>query len=435
MSIELTDLNSLQFMSADEIKARTDIKLQSLIKHAYNSVPYYRKIFDNLDIHWSDIKEVYDLRILPVLTRQTVRDGFPKRLVANGISKKRCRLTSTTGSTGLPLRFFSDAGSDEPRNITWSFLDKWAGVKDGCNRVWLGAPRPKPYLDLKHPIRSYFARKRFRQPDDLISVFMLKAETVPDIVYKMQTRHLYFIYGISSSIRFIARQIEENGITINSQPVSIVGTSDTLLPNHQKYISRIFNCPVYSRYGSYEMGGGVAQTCPDAPDVIHVIPELVVLEIVDDNGVPVASGERGRILLTELTNYVMPFIRYDTGDIGIASAPCSCGRGFPAISEILGRNYEQIRTPSGQKIHGWEFEVYLFYEKNYKKYIAEYEIVQKGNSVNLRIVPSKNFSRKTEDTLRLDLKQIIGDEMTADVEVVRYIECGPNGKKALIKLL
>ena len=434
--IETTDLNLLQFASADEIKARTDAKLRALVKHAYRNVSYYREIFDKSGVHCSDIKKVEDLHLLPVLSRQTVKDNFQRKLVADGIPKIRRRLTSTTGSTGIPLKFFSDAASNALRSEAWDFLDRWAGIRHGeHNRVWLGAPRPKPRFNLRHPIKSWFERKRFRQPKDLISVFMLKAETVPGILYEMQKRSPYFIYGISSSIRFIAKHIEEDGIALDTSPVSVIGTSDTLLPAHQQHISDIFNCPVYSRYGSYEMGGGVAQTCPDVSESIHVIPELVILEIVDDEGLPVQPGESGNILLTELTNYVMPLIRYDTGDVGIALGPCGCGRGFPAIREIIGRNYEQIQSPSGQAIHGWEFEVYLFYEKDYKKYIAEYQIIQKGNTIVLRVVPAKFFSEYIQNTLRSDLKQMIGEEMVVEVEPVRYIECAQNGKKPLIRII
>ena len=433
--METINLNSLQHASKDEIKARTDAKLQSLIKHAYNNVPYYKKKFDSLGIHWSDIKGAQDLGLLPVLTRQNIKNNPLNYFVASSIPKSRRRLTSTTGSTGIPLRFYSDTESDALRGMTWTFLDEWAGVRPGFNRVWLGAPRPRPHFEFRHPIRSWFEKQWFKQPEDLISVFMLKAETVPGILEKMQKKSPYFIYGISSSIRFIASQIEEKGIAINNPPHSIIGTSDTLLPAHLKSISSIFKCPVYSRYGSYEMGGGAAQTCPDVSEVMHIIPELVILEVVDDNNIPVSPGKTGRILLTELTNYAMPFIRYDTGDIGIASDGCSCGRSFPTIREILGRDYEQIKTFSGHRIYGWEFEAYLFYEKNYKKYITEYEIIQKGTGIILRMIPSKAYSRSIENRLKSDLNLMLGGEMEVDVDSVEHIENGPNGKKALIRII
>lgn len=429
------NLELLQFASADEIKARTDEKIRSLINHAYHNVPYYRHIFNKLGIHWSDIKEVDDLKLLPPLTRRTVKQNFPEGLVAENIPQKRRNLTSTTGSTGIPLKFFTDTESAIPRSLVWDFLDKWAGVRPDFNRVWLGAPRPIPRFNPRHPISTWIKRKKFRQPNDLISVFMLRAETVFNIIEEIQKKVPYYIYGISSSIRFIANQIQDQSISMTKLPRSIIGTSDTLLPLHLKALKQIFECPVFSRYGSYEMGGGVAQTCPDVPGVMHVIPETVILEIVDDAGVPLAPGMSGRILLTEVTNYVMPFIRYDTGDIGVASGTCSCGRVFPTIREILGRDYEQVRTPSGQTIHSWEFEVYLFYIKDYRKYIVEYEIIQHENNIILRVIPSKSFLKKTGVMLKTDLQRIIGDDMSVEIEHVKHIEYRLNGKKSLIRII
>ena len=94
----------------------------------------------------------------------------------------------------------------------------------------------------------------------------------------------------------------------------------------------------------------MAQTCPDNPRVLHVNSERVVLRIVGEDGRPATPGSPGRIVVTALDNYVMPFINYEIGDTGVAGAPCPCGRGFPTLATVEGRLGDSIRTPAGRLV-------------------------------------------------------------------------------------
>ena len=96
---------------------------------------------------------------------------------------------------------------------------------------------------------------------------------------------------------------------------------------------------------STEEVGYVALECPDAPGHYHVMGEMLIVEVVDDAGQPVAPGETGRVLVTDLHNFAVPLIRYAVGDHAEAAGPCPCGRGLPTIGRILGRTRNMTLSP------------------------------------------------------------------------------------------
>ncbi len=122
----------------------------------------------------------------------------------------------------------------------------------------------------------------------------------------------------------------------------------------------------------------------------HIAAENTIVEIVNDKDGPVEQGEKGRILVTNLNNYAMPFIRYDIGDVGVASEKsCSCGRGLPLLDSLEGRSVDVIVTKSRGKISG----NYLYYpaDPNFAYWgIEKYQIIQEDyENILIKIVPGK----------------------------------------------
>jgi phenylacetate-CoA ligase len=94
--------------------------------------------------------------------------------------------------------------------------------------------------------------------------------------------------------------------------------------------------------------GYLALQCPDHPHY-HVQSENVLLEVVDDQGLPCAPGEVGRVLVTSLNNFATPLIRYEIGDYAEVGAACSCGRGLPVLKRIMGRYRNLLTLPDGTR--------------------------------------------------------------------------------------
>jgi phenylacetate-CoA ligase len=101
-------------------------------------------------------------------------------------------------------------------------------------------------------------------------------------------------------------------------------------------------CDVYSA----EEAGYIALQCPDH-EHYHVQSENLIVEVIDERGEPCRAGEMGRVVVTTLTSFAMPLIRYEIGDYAVAGAPCPCGRGLPVIERVLGGTRNLLRLPDG----------------------------------------------------------------------------------------
>jgi phenylacetate-CoA ligase len=122
------------------------------------------------------------------------------------------------------------------------------------------------------------------------------------------------------------------------------------------------------------------------------------MEVVDNDGNQLENGE-GEVLATSLYNYAMPFIRYDTGDLGyITDDACGCGRGYKLLKELVGRSVDVFVTLEGKNVHGWFF-LYIFWE--YCKGVIEYQVIQeKIDKIVIKIVPEDDFDENQLDTIR-----------------------------------
>jgi len=430
----ITDWRGFDGFSAEALEDRCTARLQHLLRHAYRHVPYYRDLWDRHGISVSDVHQMADLAAFPPLTREQIREGLrTKRLLAHQVPASRRLPTHTTGSTGTPLFFYGDTQSAHDRARAWRYLDQAAGIERNDERVWLTVPRPAPAWTARHPISSWLKRARFRQPEDLLSIYHITVEDVPRLINQIDRHGPYFLYGIASSIRFLAEHGSALGCELLRPPRVVIGTSDTFLEEHRRLVSAFFHSPALSRYGSYEIGGGVAQTCPANPQVHHVLSELVVIEVVDDQNRPVKPGQTGKVLVTDLTNEVMPVIRYDLGDVARAVEPCPCGSPWPVIGEIFGRTSDQITTPAGHLFPAWELEIELFYRHHFKDVISEYQFIQHAaGELEMLLVPTNSLRNGALHRLRDTLCRFLGEGMEVTISPVARIQPEANGKRRLV---
>jgi phenylacetate-CoA ligase len=121
------------------------------------------------------------------------------------------------------------------------------------------------------------------------------------------------------------------------------------------------------------------------------------MEIVDDDGHQMQEG-KGKIIATSLYNFSLPFIRYDTGDIGyITGDKCGCGREYRLLKEVVGRQQEILQTPDGKYIHG-EFFTHIFWEI---EHVKEFQVIQETlDTIVIKIVPEEGFDEKSLEIIR-----------------------------------
>jgi phenylacetate-CoA ligase len=215
-------------------------------------------------------------------------------------------------------------------------------------------------------------------------------------------------------------------------PRVVIAAAETLMPPERDAIERAFRAPVRSHYSCLEIPR-IAQTCPDNPAVLHVNAERAIVRVVDEEGRSVAPGERGRVVVTDLVNQVMPFINYDLGDTAILGTPCPCGRGWPTLAAIEGRVTETLATGDGRAVSAAVLGQFLVTVCDVIPYVWEYQAVQESlGRVELRVVPTARYSADVGETLRRQLETLLGPGTRVRVETVEAIERAPSGKRLVI---
>jgi len=224
------------------------------------------------------------------------------------------------------------------------------------------------------------------------------------------------IRGYASSIYLLARSVDENEIKL----CFVISTSEMLFDHYRKLIENRFDCDVYDNYSSRELM--IASECEQHTGY-HVAAENVLTEFVRD-GEPVSSGELGEVLITDLTRYGMPLIRYAIGDMAKPSdETCPCGRGLPLIKSIEGRVTDIIRTPSGLFISSPALTL-IFNDLN----IEQYRIEQKSaDELVVKIVKNSRYSANDTQILYERLKRYVKG-MKLEIEFVKEITPSESGK-------
>jgi len=375
-----TSLLKNQWRKYRELKKDQDRKLTRMIKFAYEKVPYYHALFRKLNLHPDDIRSIEDLEKLPILSKYTIKQRWDDFKPMNLENIKYYDM-ATGGSTGSPLRYRVEKLDKSLGNALMYRGWSYGGYNLGDKIVFLGG------ASLNIGTRSLVKDKiyGFAMNAKFLSSFDMGEKEMESYVNTINSFKPLFIRGYASSLYFFAKWINENDIRIH-KPMSVFTTAERLFSDMREMIENVFECDVYDGYGLND-GGVTAVECEEHAG-LHIDTERSVMEIVDDEGRTLEDGE-GRIVATSLHNYAMPFIRYDTGDIGrITDDHCSCGRGYKLLKEVIGRSVDLLITPEGKMIHG-EFISHIFWKI---KGVTEFQVIQnKIEEITINIVPSDGF--------------------------------------------
>lgn len=383
-----------QWKPYEELKIEQEHQLKKIINYSYKNVPFYRKLFDSLNLKPTDIKEIKDLEKLPILTKSEIKNNWDD-FKPDNLNEINYYDRSTGGSTGTPFQY----------RITKfeRFLDgatiykEWGsgGYKLGDRMVFLGGSSVG--IGTIETLSANFEKKinEYTRNIKMLSSFDMSEKEIKKYINTINSFKPYYIYGYAGSIYFFSKWIEEHNVDI-LKPKGIFTTAEKLYPHMRLQIENVFDCKVYDTYGLND-GGVHAFECSEHCG-LHIDTERSIMEVVDKDGYQLHYGE-GKILATSLFNYAMPFIRYDTGDIGIlTNETCACGRGYKLLKEVIGRSADVLITPEGKNVHGWIFNKIF---REYAKNIKEFQVVQeKLDKIVINIVPEHGFVDTQLDLIR-----------------------------------
>lgn len=398
------ELVRTQWATPEEMQALQLGKIKRLVAHADTNVPFYRQRFQEAGIDPSNIKTLDDFRQIPMLTRDDIKRDLESFIAAN-FPRDTLHRDATGGSTGEPLSFYY--------HTDWAYWDlaaryrvwSWFGLGQGCRQAWIAGRDFVIPSSFSKKIRAQLRRERWLNCFDMSEEKMQSfAETL--IRFKPE-----LIVGYNSSLWLFAQYLEKKGIT-GIRPKVVLGGADKLYDFQRELIEKVFSCSAVDYYVSRENGLMAAQ-CPEGS--MHWTAELRYLEIIA-NGQPARPGEIGEVVVTDLANFAMPFIRYKNGDLArFEDQPCPCGRGLPVLHELVGRKSDFFTTPEGKLISGLYFVHRLQGWPGVKKYQVhqpsadKVEIIfEAGDDLDEDWVESRRqeFQAHLGESVRLSFKKV-----------------------------
>lgn len=417
MHAHLREADASQWKTRDEIREMQWRELKRLLDHAYQQCPWYRDRFQASNLTPDDVRSPADVAKLAPVTKQDIRDHREHMLAGN--HRGRVYEHKTGGSTGAPLQFYVNRGSYEWRLAVSMRGYRWAGCEDGDRQfyVW-GAPIGTPPWKQRAKTRLHNAFLR-RQ---IVSSFGFSEPGMADCVERINRFRPITVIGYTNALFLLAQHVLDRNKKL-AKPNAVITAAEGVNSLQRTTIERAFGAPVFSSYGSREFML-IAMEC-EQHNGLHLSADNLYVEVVTE-GRPAKEGEAGDILVTDLHNFGMPFLRYRIGDMGVATnRRCSCGRGLPLIERIEGRVLDVIRTPEGRIVPG-EFFPHLMKEFNAVK---QFQVVQKRlDLLQIRLVLREGANGDTMRGMEREIRRVLGDRIQIHFESVSEIAQTASGK-------
>lgn len=414
----LEKLRGTQYLAEHQIKLLQLNRLNKLLAHAKQTTEFYKNKLP------SSVTSLSEMANISFLEKDSLRENADQ-LISSETSGRITKKT-TGGSTGAAVTIAkNNRAMAEELAATWRGYE-WAGIDIGERqaRFW-GVP-----LEQKNRRRAAlidFVTNRTR-----LSAFSFSDSDLSLYVELLKHKPPEYFYGYVSMIKQFAEYIDKSSIDLPFKIKAVITTSEVLSPVDRKYISEIFKCPVFNEYGCGEIGT-IAHECEHGS--MHITAENMIVEIVDAQGNVLPDGEMGEIVVTDLTNSVMPLIRYKMRDFGLLSnEPCKCGRGLPILKEVCGREYDILINQHDQKFHG---EFFLYMVEDAKKRglpIQGYQVEQTSPTcLIISIVAAEHVFAEISDFLAGEIKAKFDNEIVIQFQRVESIPREKSGKLRVIK--
>ena len=412
-------MKKIEHLPRKEIEDIQKEKLTKLLKHAHQNCPYYTKVLSEAGVIKNDSVILDNFEKIPFLTKKELREHFNDIKSRKKVSKKSWVDTSG-GSTGVPVKFIKDNKSWDFGIASQIFFTHLVGKEIGEKEIKLwGSERDT----LKGSETVPFRLKNFLYNRKLQNSFLVTDYDLKRFVEEFNSFKPKSVWCYTESIYELARFIQKHSLTVYSPP-AIICTAGTLTDYIKNTVEETFKTKVYNQYGSREVGC-VAAECKKQ-EGMHIFEFSQLLEVVDDFGQEVLTGQVGENVITNLTNFTFPLIRFQIGDTSVKKDGwCSCGRNLKLLKTVTGRTSDHFKSKSGAIVHG-EYFTHLFY---HRPWVKKFQVVQKAiDRVEVYVVlESKQDSADISDITQ-KIKHVLGEQCQVKFNFVPQIKPLSSGK-------
>lgn len=396
-------------------------RLNKLLVHAYQKVPYYKGAFSDKVFNIKEpLKKIDDLSSFPILTKEDIRKAGKEMYSLNHEGRGTYSNTSG-GSSGAPIKVIQDLFYAQEASAMFLFVKTMRSVNPYSSTVVLwGAARDlyggkntfKGYiLDFVTNTKSFNAAKMTN--NDIEAFISYVNHKKPSL-----------ILAYAQSIYQVALYAHEQKVKVIPQNAIHSGAGQ-MFPFMREIVESVFQCKVFDHYGGREFGA-LASECKEGKG-LHVLGYNRIVEILDSDGKPCKAGEEGEIVATVLDNFSMPLIRYKVGDRGIWSnqQECSCGNNYPKVARITGRTSNNFPLKDGGVVSG----EYLTLTYNNIPGVINFQLRQKNfEEIVISLITDRNYEPKTEQIIRTNMEKLFGENLQLYFNYVDDISTTPTGK-------
>ena len=415
------EFSTRQWWSTEDLCRFGDERARSLASHAAKNVPYYRELFDSLNIDPTSMTLAEDWKRLPILEKNTLRAKY-NDLISESEHSRRARPNHSGGSTGKPVSFLTDLRLYEVMAANMRLIFSWAGWKPGemVLHLWGGGDKklPLPFWEhIKALLNGYLVLPVYSYDEN---IFMRWWEV-------LKKYHPRIIYAYPSVMADFSKWLEERGY----QPEGVKGFfarrkffSQTIVK-----LSKVFSIAKCTINMAAERPRLLHVECPEGN--MHIFTDLNRVEFLNQREEEVLK----KIVVTPLGNYSQPLLRYDLEDLGFPKpGRCPCGRGYPLMDLMIGRNRDCLSTSDGRRIYPGFVTRFLDGED----WVRSFQFRQrKLNLIELSLevsdsLNSKELVNRLGLKLQPKIKDMMGCDVNLNIKLVNSIERTAAGKHRFV---
>lgn len=417
----LAQLEETQWWSYERLVTHQERQLATLLTHYHQTSPFFRKRLTDSGLTPGEDITLDTLGRLPLLTRgdlQTQRD----HLCSSAPPKDHGALleANTSGSMGIPVHVRKTEVSQ-----TYHF------ALNLRNHIWHGRDFSNGHATIQYLREDSvdfpegfesdsWAACYYTGPSYLLNFGNCDLEEQLDWLIRKRPA---YILSYPTILAALADLSEESGVLMPWLQ-QVMSFSEAVTPNHREVIERVWRVPLIDSYSNAE-NSLMALQCPDHQHY-HVQSESVILEVIDEDGSPTEPGKIGRVVVTDLHNFIMPFIRYETGDMAELGHSCPCGRGLPVLNRIYGRTRNFIRLESGARLFP-----YMLGQHDLSKMapVRQLQVIQRSYSeMEMVMAVHRPLSASEEESVLNAFRESISHPFTVRPVYVDEISRSPSGK-------
>ncbi len=401
----------------DKIKRAQLRNLKNILMHSYKNVPYYTKVLVKANVIKNNKVNLENFDKIPFLTKEIIRENFSS-LVSKDIKKRKWEYNASGGSTGKPIRLIQCQNFRDWRANKFYFK-YLAGSEPGDREIKLWGSEYdifKGTIGMRAKLENFILNRKF------LNSFKVSKDQYFMFVREFNRFKPKHVWTYVDSIYEFARFIKKHNLKIY-RPNAIITTAGMLSNDIRNFVQNVFKSKVLNQYGSREVSD-IAAECRKQ-EGLHIFEHSHYVEIIS-NGKKAEDGEMGEVVITLLTNYAMPLIRYKIGDTAISKKEfCSCSRKFRLLKNVTGRTTDHFINSEGSVIHG-EYFTHLFY---FKDWIKKFKVVQEEiNKINCYIVLNGKKNTTELKDMEEKIKLVMGKNCRVIFSFVKNIPASNSGK-------